>query len=229
MGEEFKRLMRDAYRAAKEREKHEAAARGVTVDQLRAQEAADRQIDEARELADNRARRISRFARYITREDAERIARDELDTDAWRAVLAWLGTSSTFLVLSGGTGTGKTVAALGALARRGGVMVSSLDVVRAWRNEHDEARMLRSRILDSGFLVLDDLGVESDRDNARTALQELVNARQGACRTIITTNLSRASFGSAYDARTLERIEHGGVFAALTVRTSMRARGGARE
>ena len=195
------------------RDRAEAEARGMTLDAYRDAEAA--KVRDA-ELREARAKRIAPYAGLVTSADTARIVADELDTEAWKITSRWLQTESTFLVLRGGRGTGKTVAALAALARLGGRVFSAVEVVRAFRQEHEEARALRERILACRFLVLDDLGVERDKDAAAMAIQEVVNARQGGgFRTLITTNSSRKQIEDDYDSRTLERIEHGGIFYSL--------------
>lgn len=216
-------LIRSTMQAVERRDVSEAAARGVTVDELRVQR--ERWHDELREaeLRGSREERIAPHRHLVTDEDYRRIVLDEVDSDAWRIVSRWLTSPAAFLVLGGEKGTGKTVASLAALSRFGGRVFSALDMVRAWKNETDEAQALRPAILGCAFLVLDDLGTEPDPSHARVGFHELVNGRQGNRRTIITTNLPRSEIERRYDPRTIERLDHSGAWVALKS-TSMRRR-----
>lgn len=177
--------------------------------------------EEAR-AAPRRARldRVRHALEHVTDEDRERILTGTLGDDpaaaeAWGRVAFWLELKSPFLVLSGVKGCGKTCAALGAVAERGGRVMGVLEVVRAWRNEHDEAKALRDTILAVPFLVLEDLGTETEEPVASVAFHALVDRRQSRRRTIITTNLDRAALDRRYDERTLARLDHSGMWCAL--------------
>lgn len=218
MDETLSETIATAMRAYQVREYERAQELGLSVEQLHS--LADKRTREADDLQ-RRSERLRYARRYVTDEDFARIVSRRLDTPAASAVSSWLDTSSAFLVLCGGRGTGKTVAALHAIASCGGQIVTSIEVGRAWRNEHDEARALRTRILNAHLLVIDDIGVELDKEAVKVALQEVVNARQSVHRTVITTNLSRAVFDKSFDDRTIERIHHRGVCVSVPG-TSMR-------
>lgn len=183
---------------------------------------------EARE-APRRARleRVRHALEHVTDADRERILDGTLGDDphareAWARVSAWLEVASPFLVLTGERGSGKTCAALGAVAERGGRVMPVLEVVRAWRNEHAEAQSLRETIIAVPFLVLEDLGTEADDPASAVAFHALVDRRQSRRRTIITTNLDRAALEHRYDARTFARLDHQGVWCTLRTKNLRR-------
>lgn len=213
--------MVDGMRAAiDQRDEAEANARGVTVDALR--EAREQRVakDAERELREQRRERLGRDARLIKPADVERIISADPTalngTKAWRVVERFLRSRREFCVLSGPKGVGKTVAACAAKSRLGGLIVSADELTRACKNEHAEAIALRSRITDVAFLVIDDIGLELDEVAGIRALQWAVNERQGpGMKTLGTTNLSKKMIVGRYDARTIERIEHGGAIVEL--------------
>lgn len=217
----------DSVKAAIERrDASEARQMGISVSELHMRrEAAQREAENAR-LEEEREERLGADRRRVTGDDAALIvSADETRLAAskpWRIVDRWLRSGRPFCVLSGPRGVGKTVAAMAAKARLGGLVIGPDDMVRAHRNEHERALALRERIFDVGLLVLDDLGLEVDGESAVRAFQALIDQRQGGGRrTLVTTNLKRAQIESTYDARTIERITHGGAFVELTG-TSMR-------
>lgn len=208
-------IVADAMAAVDARDIAEAEASGIGVDELRRQRGAWR-IEAAE--ADRRAKCAENLAPYrglIRPDDFARIVAGKLDSGAWKAVDAWLASPTAFLILRGGKGTGKTVATLAAIGRIGGSLLTSLEMARAWKQEHAEAQQLRASAIGSRLLVIDDLGTEPDRASGAVAFQELVNRRQGGVRTIITTNLSREQMTTAYDERTIDRLRHGGVMVSL--------------
>lgn len=146
------------------------------------------------------------------------------------------------VVLSGGAGSGKTVAAAW-------WVVSFLRNPDRWRQGLDEhevkwrgmlpefvtaahlARWERysdaemNRLLHSPALVIDDLGVEfSDRGGSfQATLDEVINARYGAeLPTVITTNLDGAAFKARYGERIADRIRQTGKFCNVTAAKSLR-------
>ncbi len=133
------------------------------------------------------------------------------ETDAVRTVRAWLATDKPTLVLSGGTGAGKTVAAALALCER----IGSFQVLRAprlgaaferWQSDREDgAEALRVNV---ATLLVDDLGLEPlDDRRVPLALEEIFDARQTASRrTVVTTNLSRDAMRARYSDRVLSRL-----------------------
>lgn len=128
-----------------------------------------------------------------------------------RVVDAWLATDAPCLVLLGGTGIGKTVAALHGSLRHadGSRFVRATDLGAAVKPTLDErklgARELSPRHVE--YLILDDLGVEQATPRFSEALFAVVDSRQSPSRrTVITSNLSRADFRARYDARVISRL-----------------------
>ena len=132
------------------------------------------------------------------------------------------------LLLSGGTGLGKTFLS-GCVARevsgRGFSVVydTAINVFAAFetrkfsrdQGEERQARDDTRRYLNCDLLILDDLGSEFVSPMVQTALYELVNSRiQGDKRTIISTNLSMEHIAARYSPQIASRI--GGLYQELT-------------
>lgn len=216
---DFSALLADVRHATEQRELDDARRAGLSIDAYRARRAAE--VDQARrdEIRQERIVRLGAERRRITPSDLERVVSEPSTlepTKSWRIAERWLRRrEAAFLVLAGPRGAGKTVAACALIARLGGFVLGAEDMVRAWRNEHDEARELRRRAMQVAFLVVDDIGRERDTEGGITAFQSLVDERQGARRTLVTTNLTRAELDDRYDPRTLERLRHGGYIVEL--------------
>jgi DNA replication protein DnaC len=160
-------------------------------------------------------------------EDRARILADTLEpTKALTTVRQWLGGAMRTinpgvptLVLCGGMGTGKTVAACWAISRHGGLYAT----VETYLRDYD--RWLRDRSYDdknspamwrykrAQLVVLDELGTEADAALMTRAFERLIDSRQSRRRelTIIMSNLSRDEVirrirGGAYGARTYDRM-----------------------
>lgn len=116
------------------------------------------------------------------------------------------------LVLLGGTGTGKTVAASWALYELGGSYVVPNQLYDRLRPGKDREHMAP---VEGRVVVLDDLGTEQDT-RFPAALFQLVNDRQRhGLLTILTGNLTREQLRERYDARVIERLNHCGRVAEL--------------
>lgn len=124
------------------------------------------------------------------------------------------------LLLSGGTGLGKTFLS-GCIARevsqRGysvvydtaGSVFGEFDANRFSRDgaARDQARSSIRRYLNCDLMILDDLGTEQNLPSAQSSLYELVNGRiQSGRHTIISTNLSAEGIGLRYGAQLGSRI-----------------------
>lgn len=146
----------------------------------------------------------------IPAEDARAVVEGTLDnTFAIRATRRWLDTRPTpWLVLSGGVGSGKTLAAVYAAAELGGAYITAPELVESFARaarERDEPAVLRASLL-----VLDDLGTEDEKPGAfASALFRLLSHRSRR-RTVITTNLPRERVldPARYTLRVTERLEH---------------------
>lgn len=114
------------------------------------------------------------------------------------------------LVLLGGKGCGKTVAAAHAIARIGGRQIHSealteLHVSRAWSHEQALLSLMHCRLI-----VVDDVGTEREdlHDARSSALHALIDGRQSQnALTIITCNLpDEAALHAILDERTVSRL-----------------------
>lgn len=129
-------------------------------------------------------------------------------TEAIAVVQSWLESSpKRTLVLQGGTGAGKTIAAAWAFefSRIRGrqciwAYVPDVAAIAEWKV--DEWRAFD----DAGFIVLDDLGTETERgiEGARRALERLSNVAGGRC--VITTNIEIKDVVPRYGPRVKSRI-----------------------
>lgn len=151
------------------------------------------------------------------------------ETDALRAVGRFLahGEARTLLVLAGGTGTGKTVAAAWGCAFHAGRMVKAVDLVRI--GLFDQGTELPG-LAGARTLAIDDLGMEplDQRGYGYAALFDLLDRRYDANRkTIVTTNLAmpefRERYGTGPGARLWDRVREVGMWVDLPG-ASMRGR-----
>lgn len=132
-------------------------------------------------------------------------------TEATLAIDPWLKSGKRLLVLAGGVGVGKSVAAAQALVRSPGRWLAAQDLPTLARFENAEKleRYRRARLL-----VLDDVGAEyADGSGwARTELHRLVHHRfEHDQPTILTTNLSPKAWHAYADERLRDRIAGDGL------------------
>lgn len=171
--------------------------------------------DRARDARAARASLLDEAAPKITAEDIKRLVQGaEEPTHATRIVKAWWSRLASgdpafgarVLVLLGGTGCGKSVAACWALSRERGrfVTVERLLMIARSRSplhlaEHDA--VMRAKVL-----VLDEAGAEQNQEASRAIVLDLLNSRQRGELTIITSNLDDLAFRSWLDERALSRV-----------------------
>lgn len=236
---DFAEVIEAAQAEVTARAEREAAAAGLTVDQLWARQRAADEAEErqARHLAatQERAERISAISPGLTAAMAQAVTQGALtDGPEWSAhahVRRWLNdpASKPVLILAGGTGTGKTVACAWALAKMGGEYVRAIDLPKRFEPFRGEAEALN--VAGHELLVLDDLGTETRSGDGRPdrrfmpALYDIVDQRQGVIRrgtrwlprrTLITTNVKRGEFKSKYaDERILSRLRQCARWVAL--------------
>ena len=217
-----------------------AASMGLTVEELDAQlareeaERAERNREwEAKQRELREKERIERAAKFrqsvalgfegrIRDDVRDRIASDTLDMsgEAGATIVSWWDAAEKpVLILSGGTGTGKSVAAVEMLARHGGSFVHARDLARRhdpWKEDRADG-VTKIDVESRGLLVLDDLGTERLEDpRFLAALEDLLDARQSVTRrTLITTNLSPAQFRERYKERFADRLN--GIAKAVTL------------
>jgi DNA replication protein DnaC len=217
-------------------DEREAARLGfATVQELRAARSAEREAAEAQRKEGERRNHVRAVLAHVGSRVTDDVARalflgGELDdTPAHLAVTDWLESQKPALVLSGGTGTGKTVAAVRAMVRYG-----SYQFVRAIRvgahferwasDREDGVDPLR---LGCSFLVLDDLGQEAESDRrAAQAVEEILDHRQREnTRTLITTNLTPDAIKARYSDRVVSRLRQNATVKAVNTTDMRRARG----
>lgn len=126
-------------------------------------------------------------------------------TEALAVVQRWLESPRRTLILEGGTGAGKSIAAAWAFAHRAYRGVSAVwayvpDVASIAEWKTDEWEVFDS----AGFIVLDDLGTERDRKRAAQVLERLSNVARG--RSVITTNIPADEVLELYGIRVQSRI-----------------------
>lgn len=153
----------------------------------------------------------------------------------------WLGSDAHFLVFSGKTGTGKSVAAAAVVAgakktvrwqggeremfdSAGCAFESAVELSRfgVWG---DDARAYWGHIGRTRLLILDDMGAETMSAPWLSNLDGLLNERFGraGCRTVLTTNISTrragvdapSPFEERYGARIARRIRDSGRVVSL--------------
>ena len=162
---------------------------------------------------------------FLTRQDMARLRA----TPATKAVDDWWADDLPSLLLLGGVGTGKTVAACAALAKnwrtwstfmlepgdmppqyawRSGVFVDMADL--AGRGLFDsDGKLTLHRAREAALAILDDTGRE--RGDGAQALEDVFMARFAAGRkTIITANLSIENVKERLGARVIDRIQGNG-------------------
>lgn len=150
------------------------------------------------------------------------------ETEATVAAQAWLTSDADVLLLTGGAGTGKSVAGA-LLAQR----VAAEPVEDSFRlagqkpkprgvmcfravegpslslfDEDSKKKLARARTV--RLLVLDDLGTEMLTDVWRQAVDDVFDSRYRAkLRTVVTSNLTPEAFKERYGARVADRLRHG--------------------
>jgi DNA replication protein DnaC len=172
--------------------------------------------------------------RGVPAKDFRRLAGlDALDeTSALRIAREWLAGEQTLLVLSGGVGCGKTVAASWAISQDPPPaygypgsgdpwpelfwpqFVSAPRLALTNRYDPGEIRVLTG----CSVLAIDDLGAEfADKTGSFMAtLNVVINSRyDSVLKTIITTNLDAADFTERYGARFADRVNEVGEFVEL--------------
>jgi DNA replication protein DnaC len=144
------------------------------------------------------------------------------DTPAIASLRLSLETGARFVILSGGVGVGKSIAAALWLRR---MRDKHGACGMLWRHAHEVARVSgygheeeQKQLEQCNFLVLDDLGVEfSDAKGFFAAtIDSLIYQRHGNRRpTVCTTNLAASDFKERYGARVVDRIKQVGAFVQI--------------
>lgn len=131
-------------------------------------------------------------------------------------VAAWDPDDRSVLVLSGKPGCGKTVAATWWAIQQdwSPTFLRASSFAAASRYDKEE----RSKWLNAGSMVLDDLGTEyaDAKGSFLTDLDELIDTLYGNRRSlIITTNLKAEDFRERYGARVVDRIRECGKWESI--------------
>ncbi len=138
---------------------------------------------------------------------------------AFDAADEWLGGDATWLVLSGSTGAGKSVAAGYALQRglrtgRRATWLVASSLTRTVGSFDAEGALERVKHVD--LLVVDDFGTEHQSSFADSVFFDVLHHRhEEARKTVLTTNLDPADLGRRLGGRLYDRIRHACVFAGV--------------
>lgn len=146
-------------------------------------------------------------------------------TEALEAAIAWWDSKKSWLVLSGGVGTGKTIAACWLLNRasrdwqwdevRRGLFVRATELVRPAMTPQAQDKL--EKCYRVNVLAIDDLGVESLSEFGLAQLLDLLTHRHSAMlRTVITTNLTVDELKTRLGLRIIDRIKQDGEVVVLT-------------
>lgn len=184
--------------------------------------AAERAEVEAKRVAEKARNGRLRVLRDVPIPDATKAAIVDggiIRTRAIEAVDTWLDETSRppFLLLLGGVGSGKTVAAAYAMDCATHVSGEHVHGYSAYIKMGRVAELFRAgfgddrerfeALIAAPSLVVDELSTERDVELGRAALHELVDERGGRGRpTILLANRSKKELASRYDARTIDRL-----------------------
>lgn len=137
-----------------------------------------------------------------------------LQTAAMSHVEVFMRSDRLILLLLGGPGTGKTVAAASALIEapaHSSVFAQAVDVARLSDYNVEHMHELE-RVTEAKLLVLDDLGAEHANDFWVSRLDGIINHRYGhKRRTVITSNLDAQRFKKQYGERIADRVREVGM------------------
>jgi DNA replication protein DnaC len=144
-----------------------------------------------------------------------------LETEALLAVRQFMAARKTFLVLAGGVGPGKTIAASWAVDEARGRLVKAMRLTRTG-TYGDAAEAFWRELGEAPLLAIDDLGTEprDDKGWAEANFAALLDERYDReAPTILTTNLTldrfREMYLSADGGRLLDRFREVGEFYGL--------------
>jgi DNA replication protein DnaC len=175
--------------------------------------------DNDRRVREEESAYLREAAREERRREAARVASLQIPALALKDAQAPLRDTSAraalqdargFVVLIGGVGCGKTVAAAEwLLGRKWGLWVSAIRLARWPRYDDAEVRKLTM----AHSLVIDDLGREflDEKGSFLALFDELVDERHQASRpTVATANMTAEAFVARYGERTVSRIRQAG-------------------
>jgi DNA replication protein DnaC len=169
---------------------------------------------EASQLREARMKRLRDARPALDYRDVDRIVADDMQTTvALVAVRAFVESRKPLLVLAGGIGVGKTVAAAWWLANRGGEYVRAGRVAAVFRAQFGDEVKEQGRLREMRHLVIDEVGTEPDAKVMGACLFELLDDRRWhEQQTILISNLNRADLLQRYDdPRLHSRMHQAGV------------------
>lgn len=156
---------------------------------------------EWRKNRDRRAERIKSFRCTDAMREAL-LAATFSETDAVKCAEAWWAErDKPWLLLSGPTGCGKSMAAASIPAEYTCADFMRADeLVRVFSSMFGDQYEQQQKLRDASLLVIDDLGCELDSARMLPTLLDLLDSRQSARNrpTIVTTNLTPAAFRERY-------------------------------
>lgn len=156
---------------------------------------------EEQQLRNRRTQRIEMF-RCTDEMRTALVNATYAETDAVKCARDWFANrDKPWLVLSGPTGCGKSMAAAAVPAEnRYAMFIRADELVRLFSSMFGEQYDQQHKLRNTELLVIDDLGCELDATRMLPALLDLLDARQSARRhpTIVTTNLTPAAFRERY-------------------------------
>lgn len=217
-------------KAVRDREAFEASPEGQAEVAAREAERAEASKRERALHRDSAIRSLRATGVRLAAADYARIVDGELDGgwDALAKVRAWQGAGSdgAILVLLGGTGTGKSVAAaslmvsdapayMGSWRVTGRVCTSGEMARLATSSWSEDVAKFESMLAYPGLLIVDDVGTERDAEKARHSLFEVVNARQSLGRTVLTGNLTAEGLKARICERTVSRLRQSGTVVSV--------------
>jgi DNA replication protein DnaC len=225
MGADFVAMIDQLRRAVGTVSDDEAAAHDREVKRRLAREDMRRRRDLRRERL-----RASELA--LDEHDYGRIVAADLgDTLALEAVKHWSDSRTPALVLLGGVGVGKSVAAGWAIGEYGGHAITAAGCAKLFGSSWSTHVARWDELLNAPLIVVEELGQE-DPEKGRPAFFELMNERQRMSRrTLFLGNLSTQQARSRFDARTLSRLDRIARFLQLKSQQDLRsasANGGGR-
>lgn len=206
----------------------------LTPEQLAEHERLEAERREAEEAARAKARRKAALSRLedlpIDADIAAKVVDGGIvETDAVKAVHRWIDAlaerkGKPTLVLLGGPGTGKTIAAGVAYSRQRDAEYRKMrDVANLYRAGFGEDAERWQRMLTRTLVIVDELTTERDVDLGRAALHELIDERQPRRRaTLLIANRTASEIRERYDARTIDRLREGAVVVSLSGKSMRR-------
>lgn len=174
-------------------------------EQEAAESAASEAAAKAALVAEQRRRRERILASGSTFRDGvvEALVADALQsTPALTAVRDWFSSrSKPWCILTGGTGSGKSVAAMALhVAHQRSVWLRAESVVRGFAGYFGDSLEFQDAAKKARLLCVDDLGTETDAARMTAALLELFDARMSErhAPTVVTTNLTKRELRDRY-------------------------------